>query len=238
MEVSPQRVARPPESDRRPALRISGLRKSFGPVEVLHGIDLEVATGERVALMGPSGSGKSTLLNCICGIEPFDAGELVVGNDDLAGLTSAGGERLRCESLGYIFQDFHLLPTLSAAENIELPAQLSGLPRNERKERTRDLLEKVGLAHRAQHRPDALSGGERQRVAIARAVINRPDLLLADEPTGSLDSAIGTQVLDLLEEVSQVFNIALLLVTHDRSCTRICDRTLQMRDGRITESAK
>jgi putative ABC transport system ATP-binding protein len=215
------------------ALTIRRLRKAYGAVEVLHGLDFEVARGERVALMGPSGSGKSTLLNCICGIEPFEAGEISVGGAPLANMNKAACERLRRESIGYVFQSFHLLPTLTALENIELPGQLTSMGKAERIERAQSLLEQVGLAHRGGHRPSHLSGGERQRVALARAVMNRPRLLLADEPTGSLDSVIGEQVLDLLAEMSVSFGLALLLVTHDRSCTRICDRVVQMQDGRI-----
>ncbi len=215
------------------ALHVDGVRKSFGNVEVLHGIELLIRSGERVALMGPSGSGKSTLLNCICGIEPFDDGEIRIADTRLSTMSTRDGERLRRELIGYVFQTFHLLPTLTAFENVELPGQLAGLERSEREGRVEALLRKVGLSHRASHLPRALSGGEQQRVALARAVMNRPKLLLADEPTGSLDSVIGDQVLDLLAEVSQAFNIALLLVTHDRNCTRICDRVSQMRDGRI-----
>jgi putative ABC transport system ATP-binding protein len=213
------------------------LVKNYAEVEVLHGLDLHVDVGERVALMGPSGSGKSTLLNCICGIEPFDRGDIAVGGRSLAKMDKRATERLRRESIGYVFQSFHLLPTLSALENVELPGQLIGMPTKERVDRARQLLERVGLAHRAKHRPAALSGGERQRVALARAVMHRPQLLLADEPTGSLDSVIGGQVLDLLAELSESFSIALLLVTHDPACTRICHRTVQMQDGRIRDAS-
>ena len=223
--------------DSAPALEISGLRKSFGKVGILHGVDLSIGHGERVALMGPSGSGKSTLLNCVCGIEPFDGGTINIGTVSLGSLDSSGGERLRRESIGYIFQDFHLLPTLSARENVELPGQLIRMPKAEREERANRLLQQVGLAHRASHRPSALSGGERQRVALARAVMHRPKLLLADEPTGSLDSVIGKQVLELLEELSRSFQIALLLVTHDKACTSICDRVVRMQDGLVTDPA-
>ncbi|MFP4259606.1 MAG: ABC transporter ATP-binding protein [Opitutales bacterium] len=220
-----------------PALRISELFKSYGSVEVLHGVDLEVPAGERVALMGRSGSGKSTLLNCICGIEPFDRGVIEVAGRSLRAMTTPELEQMRRDRIGYVFQTFHLLPTLTARENIEFPAQLAGLPSAQRRERAGDLLDRVGLAHRANHRPDALSGGERQRVALARAVMNRPPLILADEPTGSLDLKSGDQVLDLLDEVSRDEGIAVLLVTHDANTARICQRTIHMADGRISEQA-
>lgn len=217
------------------ALEISGLRKSYGAVEVLHGLNLRVEAGTRVALMGRSGSGKSTLLNCICGIEPFDEGTIEVAGDALGRMSGPELENLRRARIGYVFQTFHLLPTLTAIENIEFPAQLLGMPVKERRERAGGLLERVGLGHRAKHSPDALSGGERQRVALARAVMNRPPLILADEPTGSLDSANGDQVLELIEEVSKAEGIAVLLVTHDANTAAVCERIVQMRDGRILD---
>ena len=228
------RVANEPASLVAPqALWISALRKSYGAVEVLHGVDLGVGIGERVALMGRSGSGKSTLLNCICGIEPFNDGEIEVGGEALSTMDSARLEQMRRERIGYVFQSFHLLPTLTALENVEFPGQLVDLQAKERRERAKELLRLVGMEHREDHRPDALSGGERQRVALARAVMNRPRLILADEPTGSLDSASGDQVLDLIEQVSIDEGIAVLLVTHDRNTVRICDRVVRMQDGQI-----
>lgn len=224
-----------PKQSGKAALSVSGLVKSYGAVGVLHGVELMVGAGERVALMGRSGSGKSTLLNCICGIEPFDGGRIEVAGRSLGQMCPSELEQMRRAQIGYVFQTFHLLPTLSAIENIEFPAQLTGLPPQERRARALQLLERVGLAHRAHHRPEALSGGERQRVALARAVMNRPPLILADEPTGSLDFKSGEQVLDLIAEVSRDEGIAVLLVTHDVNTARICQRTVQMADGRITE---
>ena len=217
-------------------LEVSSLKKSYGAVGVLHGVDFVVGAGERVALMGPSGSGKSTLLNCLSGIERWEQGRIVIDGFDLSRADRDGLERLRRETIGYIFQSFHLLPTLSAYENVELPGQLIGMSAAERGQRVTELLEAVGLGHRARHRPDALSGGERQRVALARAVMHRPRLILADEPTGSLDSMAGEQVLKLLRQLSADHGIALLLVTHDPATTQICDRTVHMRDGRIQET--
>ena len=209
------------------------MTKAYGAVEVLHGVNLQVRAGERVALTGPSGSGKSTLLNCLCGIEPVDSGRITIAGETLQRESPEQLDRMRREQIGYVFQSFHLLPTLSAIENIELPGQLIGMERQARLTRAQALLESVGLGHRAGHRPDALSGGERQRVALARAVMHRPRLILADEPTGSLDSVNGAKVLDLLEALSKAHGIAVLLVTHDRQSTRICERVVSMRDGRI-----
>lgn len=217
-------------------LEVDAVTKAYGAVEVLHGVNLQVGVGERVALTGPSGSGKSTLLNCLCGIEPVDAGRITVAGELLQQGAPAQLDRLRREQIGYVFQSFHLLPTLTAIENIELPGQLIGMERGARIERARALLESVGLGHRAGHRPDSLSGGECQRVALARAVMHRPRLILADEPTGSLDSVNGAKVLDLLETLSVAHGIALLLVTHDPKSTRICERVVAMRDGCIVEA--
>ena len=215
------------------ALTVSTARKSFGKVEVLKGVDLSIIEGERVALMGPSGSGKSTLLNCISGIEKLDSGEIILDGKNLDRLDLVGIEKMRRESIGYIFQSFHLLPTLTAYENIELPAQLIDIPDKERKDKVDQLLESVGLSNRSNHKPDQLSGGERHRVAIARALIHKPSLVLADEPTGSLDSKNGEAILTLLEELSNDHKVALLLVTHDRTSTRICDRVISIQDGKL-----
>ena len=215
------------------ALKLTAITKSFGEVSVLRGVDLELRSGERVALMGPSGSGKSTLLNCICGIEQVDSGEVRMAGRALGSLNAGELDGLRRESIGYVFQSFHLLPTLSAFENVEFPAQLVGMEKEERIDRVERLLESVGLAERATHLPDALSGGERQRVALARALVHRPALVLADEPTGSLDTENGDQVLKLLKSLSIEYGVALLLVTHDHASTRICDRVISMRDGSL-----
>jgi ABC-type lipoprotein export system ATPase subunit len=215
------------------ALIVEGAKKSFGDVDVLRGIDLTILAGERVALMGPSGSGKSTLLNCICGIEAVDEGEIKIGGQCLSDLKPGALDQVRRDQIGYVFQSFHLLPTLTAFENVEFSAQLVGMEKRERTKRVSDLLKRVGLSHRLDHLPDAMSGGERQRVAIARALVHHPKLVLADEPTGSLDTEAGGEVLDLLKELSTDFQVALLLVTHDLASTRICDRVITMKDGRL-----
>lgn len=213
------------------ALQVSRVTKSYGSTEVLRGVSLSLEPGERVALMGPSGSGKSTLLNCIGGIDRPDTGTIEIGGVALGGLDEDGLCRVRRETVSTVFQFFHLLPTLSVRENVEFPLQLQGLSVKERDVRVDGLIEEVGLSHRASAMPHELSGGEMQRVAIARALAIEPRLILADEPTGNLDSATGEAILDLLASLSERHGIAMLVVTHSPQVTRICRRTLEMRDG-------
>jgi putative ABC transport system ATP-binding protein len=215
------------------ALQVSRVIKSYGSTEVLRGVSLSLEPGERVALMGPSGSGKSTLLNCIGGIDRPDEGSIEIAGEPLGGLDEDGLCRMRRETVSTVFQFFHLLPTLSARENIEFPIQLQGVPTKERDRRVRDLIEEVGLTHRADAMPHELSGGEMQRVAIARALVIEPRLILADEPTGNLDSATGESILDLLAALGDRHGTAMLVVTHSPQVTRICRRTLEMRDGAL-----
>lgn len=217
-----------------PLLRLESVTKHYGKLRVLRQVDLRLQAGERVALTGPSGSGKSTLLNCILGIEGIDQGSVSLEGVALHTLTSQARVRLRRMEMGSIFQRFHLLPTLSAYENVELVGRLVGMNASDCRERAEALLATVGLSHRLQHRPSELSGGEQQRVAIARAVMHRPKLLLADEPTGSLDSENRQAVLDLLKVLSDRYQIALIMVTHDVATTRICDRCLKMQDGSVS----
>ena len=214
-------------------LQVSRLTKSYGLTPVLRGVSLSLASGERAALMGPSGSGKSTLLNCVGGIDRPDGGEIEIDGEKLSQFDEEGLCRLRRRKVSTVFQFFHLLPTLTASENIEFPLQLTGMGEKDRLERGAELIEEVGLGHRAHALPDELSGGEMQRVAIARALSIRPRLILADEPTGNLDSTTGEAILDLLERVSKAHEIAMLIVTHSPVVTRICDRTFEMSDGVI-----
>jgi ABC-type lipoprotein export system ATPase subunit len=207
--------------------------KRYADRPILRGVSLTVQRGERVALLGPSGCGKTTLLNCIGGVDRVDAGQVLLDGTDLAMLNSDALARLRRQRIGNIFQFFHLLPTLTAAENIELPLQLNAMPYSERLQRLDALLQRVSLTHRAAALPAELSGGEMQRVAIARAVAHRPALILADEPTGNLDSTTGAQVLDLLREVSEEAGAAVLMVTHSEEAARSCHRVLRMRDGQL-----
>jgi len=214
-------------------LQVTNVAKSYDGEPVLRGVSLSLGEGERVALMGPSGSGKSTLLNLIGGIDGCDSGEIEIAGRTLNALDEDERCLLRRESVSTVFQFFHLLPTLTAFENIEFPLQLNAIPDAERLDAVRSLVEEVGLEHRAHAMPHELSGGEMQRVAIARALAIRPRLILADEPTGNLDSATGDAILSLLEEVGDRHSVAMLVVTHSRAVTRICSRTLEMRDGLV-----
>lgn len=199
----------------------------------LNGVNLDVARGEFVALVGPSGSGKSTLLNLLGGLDRPGAGTIEVADIELSRANEAQLVRYRRERVGFIFQSFNLLPMRSAVENVEMPLVLSAGKAKERRLRALELLESVGLKARAHHKPGELSGGEMQRVAVARALANRPMLLLADEPTGNLDSQTGQGILDLLREAVASHGVTLMLVTHDLRVASYADRIIHMLDGRI-----
>ena len=201
-------------------------------VHALRGVTLEVARGEYAAIVGPSGSGKSTLLQLLGGIDTPTAGHVEVAGTRLDGLDDRALTRLRLRSLGFVFQRFHLLPVLTAAENVELPLAEAGVPRAERRARARELLEYVGLGERAGHRPTQLSGGEMQRVAVARALANRPALVLADEPTGELDAATGAGIMALFRRLVDD-GTTLVVVTHDDRLAAQAGRLVRMLDGRI-----
>ncbi|TAG28990.1 MAG: ABC transporter ATP-binding protein [Verrucomicrobia bacterium] len=218
-----------------PALAVSALVKAYGPRRVLDTVSFRIEAGERVALTGPSGSGKTTLLNCLGGVDRPDSGEIRLLGARIDDLDADALNLLRRGRVGTIFQFFHLLPTLSAAENIELPLQLIRVPAAERRARVSALLGRVGLEARAHALPAQLSGGEQQRVAIARALIHRPALLLADEPTGNLDSINGAKVMALLRELTDETQTALVLVTHSEEAAAICHRRVRLRDGRVVE---
>ena len=216
-----------------PLLEARRVGKRYDDRWVLRELALTVAAGERVALLGPSGCGKTTLLNLLGGLDRPDEGEVRFQGEVLSSAAPARLAQLRREALGTVFQFFHLIPTLNARENVELPLQLLGRPRLEAAARAMELLEAVGLADRAQAWPRELSGGEMQRVAVARALAARPALLLADEPTGNLDSASGARVLDLLAELTEKAGAALVMVTHAEAAAAICHRVIRMKDGRI-----
>jgi putative ABC transport system ATP-binding protein len=201
-------------------------------VHALRGVDLEIRAGEWVAVTGPSGCGKSTLLNVLAGIDEPTEGRVELLDRPLAGLGEGERGRLRLLSVGFVFQRFHLLPVLTAAENVELPMAEAKVPRVVRRARARELLEYVGLGHRWGHRPPQLSGGEQQRVAIARALANRPALLLADEPTGELDQQTGEGILELFARLNAE-GTTLVTVTHDERVAERAGRTIRMADGRI-----
>jgi putative ABC transport system ATP-binding protein len=219
------------------AVTVRGLRKTFGSgtgrVEALAGVDLDVAPGEFLAVTGPSGSGKSTLLHLIAGLDVPDAGTVWVGGTDLSGLDEDGRALLRREKIGVVFQAFNLLDVFTAEENVALPLALAGRPARAAVARAAAALERVGLAHRRTHRPAELSGGEQQRVAVARALVIEPLLLLADEPTGSLDSDSAARVIDLLRGLADERRRAIVLVTHDPVQAARADREMRMSDGRL-----
>jgi predicted ABC-type transport system involved in lysophospholipase L1 biosynthesis ATPase subunit len=221
-----------------PAVRCVELTKAYGaasaPVYALRGVSLEIQTGERVALLGKSGSGKSTLLNLLGGIDRPTAGSLQVGGRDLARLSGRELARFRSSTVGMIFQSFNLIHSRSALDNVELPMIFAGMAPRARRAEARRALEAVGLGERLRHLPPQLSGGEAQRVAVARALVNRPDILLADEPTGNLDSATARGVIDLLTEHVRTRNTTLILVTHDEDLARTCtERVIRLKDGQV-----
>ncbi len=202
-------------------------------VPALQGIDLAVQRGELLALTGPSGSGKSTILN-LCGlIDTPDSGDIVLGGRSVTGQDENQRTLLRRDALGFVFQTFNLVPVMTVAENVDYPLFIAGVPATERRERVAAQLLAVGLQDHAQHRPDALSGGQRQRVAIARALVKRPRLVIADEPTASLDSHTADQVLELMRELGHSEGAAFVIATHDSRLTQRCDRIVSLLDGRL-----
>jgi putative ABC transport system ATP-binding protein len=220
-------------------IQLKDVTRDYGDgkvVRALNNVSLKIERGERVAVMGPSGSGKSTLLNLICGLDEPTAGAVRIDGVNIAELDDDARTRLRREKIGMVFQTFNLLPTLTALENVSLPLRLQGVSRREADRRGVAMLEKVGLGGRVTHRPDELSGGERQRIAIARALIFEPPVLLADEPTGNLDSKTGEEILKLLDDLHREFNTTILLVTHNEEAARHCDRILRLRDGSVISS--
>lgn len=218
-------------------LRLAGVHKTYRlgahVVPALQGVDLALRCGEMLALTGPSGSGKSTILNIAGLIDRADAGQVQLRGRDIAALSETQATLLRRETIGFVFQGFNLVPVMTVFDNIDYPLFIAGVPVAERRRRVAAMLEAVGLAAHAQHRPDALSGGQRQRVAIARALVKQPALVLADEPTANLDSQTATQVLDLMHEQGHAQGAAFLLATHDSRLQQRCDRVLHLRDGRI-----
>lgn len=203
-------------------------------VEALHDISMVVARGEMVAIMGPSGCGKTTLLNCLAGLDTIDEGEIFIQGDNLRDLTDNERTSYRARHMGFIFQDFNLLPMLSAVENVELPMLVARVSTRKARQRALELLAQVGLAERARHRPAELSGGQRQRVAIARALTNNPAIIWADEPTGNLDSEAAQEVMNLLLRFNQQMGQTLVLVTHAPEIGQLAHRVIHMRDGKIT----
>ena len=219
------------------AVRARDVARHYGAgetaVHALRGVDLDVASGRLTAVMGPSGSGKSTLMHILAGLDEPSSGEVVVAGIDIGGLDDTGLTKWRRDHIGFIFQFFNLLPMLTVRENIALPQLLGGANPAKTLAEATAMATRVGLAHRVDHRPAQLSGGEMQRAAIARALVHRPTLLIADEPTGNLDSANGAHVLDLLVELHRETGVSILLATHAEEVAALADRVVRMKDGRI-----
>jgi putative ABC transport system ATP-binding protein len=219
------------------AVKVENVEKTYRlgeiPVSALKDISLNLEKGEFVAVMGPSGSGKTTLLNLIGALDKPTKGKIYVDGKDLTTLKEKDLTRLRRSTIGYIFQFYNLIPVLSAFENVELPMLIAGVPKQEREPRALQLLESVGLADRANHRPDELSGGEQQRVAIVRALANKPSIVLADEPTGDLDTKTGTEVMYALRDLSKREGATVIVVTHDPIVADLANKIFEMRDGKI-----
>ncbi|WP_225077849.1 ABC transporter ATP-binding protein [Streptomyces sp. CoT10] len=221
------------DSSGEAVVRLDGVRKEYGGTTALDGVSLEIRAGEAVAVMGPSGCGKSTLLNMISGLDRPTGGTVHVHGEDVGELNEKGLALYRRRRIGMIFQFFNLIDDLSALDNVALAAQLTGTPARQARRRALELFEELGIADRRNAYPAVLSGGERQRVAVARALMNRPALLLADEPTGALDSRSGEQVMDLLLDLNQIGQ-TLILVTHDEHLARRCaSRLVLLADGRV-----
>jgi len=206
-------------------------------VQALRGLDLEVQDGEFVAIMGPSGSGKSTLIHLMGGLDLPDKGKVILGDLDIYSKNGNYLAELRGKKIGFVFQSFNLIPTLSALKNVELPMVFQQVPRKDRQKRAQQLLEQVGLGERLHHKPMELSGGEQQRVAIARALVNNPEILLADEPTGNLDTESGEQIMRILNELNEKKGMTLVVITHNPDVARYAHRVIRMKDGRIQASS-
>lgn len=224
-----------------PFIRISSLRKTYSmgtvAVHALAGVDLDIEGGTFYVIMGPSGSGKSTLLHLIGGLDRPTSGQLLVDGQSIEALDENALAVYRRRKVGFIFQSFNLIQSMTALENVEFPMRFAGLSRGKRRKRALELLEKVGLAERAHHRPNELSGGQQQRVAIARALVNDPQLILADEPTGNLDSASGISIMQLLSELHQSGR-TVLVVTHDPRMTQYATHTVNLLDGKLVNEVQ
>jgi len=225
-----------------PLLALKGITKEYKLgktiVRALRGLDIDIEEGEIVAIMGPSGSGKSTLMHILGALDTPTGGTAILDGQDLQRLKERQLVTLRGKRIGFVFQTFNLVQTLSAQQNVELPMIFQGIRKGERARRAKELLSKVGLADRVRHRPNELSGGERQRVAIARALANDPEIILADEPTGNLDSESGAPILDLLKKLSTDDGKTVIIVTHDPDATAIADRIVRLRDGCVVEEMR
>lgn len=217
-------------------LSAKNIHKRYGAVEVLKGVDIAVHPGEIVSIVGPSGSGKSTLLHILGTLDKPDLGEVLLGNENISHLQGNKLASFRNRHIGFVFQFHHLLPEFSALENVCIPGWLSSRNKNEIKHRAGELLKILGLSHRLENKPNQLSGGEQQRVAVARALINKPDIVFADEPTGNLDTVNAKELHQLFFDLRKEFNQTFLIVTHNEELAQLSDRTLTMKDGKMRPS--
>ena len=214
-------------------IEVKNIVKRFGSLEVLHGVSLDISDGEIVSIVGASGAGKSTLLQIIGSLLEADSGEVIIDGVKLSTLSEDKLSDFRNRHIGFIFQSYHLLPEFTALENVMMPMLIAGGKRSDAEARARELLDLVGMSHRVEHKPETLSGGEQQRVAIARALINRPSVVLADEPTGNLDTATRDEIQRLFIELRDRTGQTFVIVTHDVALAERSDRTIRMSDGRI-----
>ena len=222
-----------------PVVRARDVHKTYGfgevEVHVLRGVSLDVQRGEMVAIMGPSGGGKTTLLNCLSGLDDIDSGVISIAGTDLGEMSDTEKTRFRATRMGYIFQSFNLLPVLTALENVEMPLLISGFPEQEARAKAQEALALVSLSERTGHYPAQMSGGQQQRVTIARALVNQPEIVWADEPTGNLDSENASEVMDLLIRLNKELDATFVTVTHSDEVAEMSHRTIRMRDGLIVD---
>lgn len=222
-------------------IKAEGIKKSYhmskrNVVHALSGIDLEVNRGDFSAIVGPSGCGKSTLMHIIGLLDKADEGKLMIDGDDVSNVKDKNAHKIRAKKIGFIFQGFNLIPTLTAIENVVLAGKYGGLSRSDRIIRAKELLKLVGLEGRSDHKPNELSGGQQQRVALARALMNKPAIILADEPTGELDSKTSIEIINLLKKMNKEDNQTFLIVTHNKEVAESCNKIISLRDGKVTKN--